>query len=359
MRLFPVNGIGGLTGIGRCVFLMPVIILAMMMLEGCYYVQAVRGHMDLMHRRQPLGKVLSDPTVDQNLKERLTLVQEAREFAVQELLLPDNDSYRSYADLGRDYVVWNVFAAPEFSLQPEQWCFPVAGCVAYRGYFSQEAAREKAAALERDGYDVAVLGVSAYSTLGRFDDPVLNTMLRWSDTQLVATLFHELAHQVLYVKGDTRFNESFATSVSEIGMQRWLSEYGGEAVLAGYRENGRLQNLILDEIDAAKGELTELYAMDLPAGKKRARKKARFEQLSDDLASLMASAAPGQPVNLPAPRHNADLVSLALYEGWGAAFSSLYAECERALDCFYRRAREIADLPTEERNVYLVRLQEH
>jgi predicted aminopeptidase len=194
------------------------------------HMQAIRGQIEVMHARQPIPEVIADEESPDELRKRLATVQEARDFAVEELLLADNKSYRSYADLGRDYVVWNVFAAPEFSLEPKTWCYPVAGCVAYRGYFAEEAARKKAQTLSDDGFDVAVGGVSAYSTLGRFSDPVLNTMMRWPDTQLIATIFHELAHQKLYVKGDTEFNESFATAVADIGIKRWLAKSRAAAV---------------------------------------------------------------------------------------------------------------------------------
>ena len=193
-----------------------------LVLDGCYYAQAVRGHMDLMSRRQDLAGVIDSPDASAELRNKLKLVQEARLFAVDQLLLPDNESYRSYADLERDYVVWNVFAAAEFELAAKSWCFPVAGCVAYRGYFNEEKARAKADRLRADGFDVAVGGVTAYSTLGRFADPVLNTMLAGSKGKLVGTLFHELAHQRLYLKGDTGFNESFASAVEELGIVAWF-----------------------------------------------------------------------------------------------------------------------------------------
>jgi predicted aminopeptidase len=165
----------------RLIFLSCLVMVVLLVhLQGCYYMQAIHGHMEVMKSRRALGEVLADPSAPADLKERLMLVQEARQFAVDELGLPDNESYRSYANLERDYVVWNVFAAPEFSLEPKRWCFPVAGCVAYRGYFSRESAEAQVERLREDGYDVAVGGVAAYSTLGRFADPVLNTMMRWS-----------------------------------------------------------------------------------------------------------------------------------------------------------------------------------
>src|SRR5580700_4889366 len=172
-------------------------------LPGCalgYYGQAVQGQWQLMRARRPITSVLADPSASEQLKARLRLVQDARDFAVSELGLPDNRSYRSYSDLKRPYVVWNVVAAPEFSVKPLRWCFPVAGCVSYRGYFHERSARRFAAGLAARGNDVLVAGVTAYSTLGHFADPVLNTMLSYGDLDLVATIFHELAHQLIYVR---------------------------------------------------------------------------------------------------------------------------------------------------------------
>src|SRR4051812_10885006 len=211
----------------RCILLA----LSASSLCGCYLIQAATGQMQIVSKRQPIAEVIRDPATSEKLKARLEYVAAARDFASRELGLPDNESYRSYADLGRPYVVWNVFAAPEFSVEPRQWCFPIAGCVVYRGYFSEAAAQRYARKLRRRGDDVAVGGVAAYSTLGHFKDPVLSTMLGWSDAQLAATLFHELAHQVVYVPGDSQFNESFATVVEEAGLERWLAARQGEQEL--------------------------------------------------------------------------------------------------------------------------------
>jgi len=197
-------------------------------LTGCYYMQAASGQWEVMRKRQPIAEVIKDSETSPELAARLRLLDEARDFSIEILGLPDNKSYRSYADLERDYVVWNVFAAPEFSLTPKQWCFPVAGCVSYRGYFSKEDALRDSKRLSDDGFDVAVGGVAAYSTLGKFNDPILSTMMRWDDIDLIAVLFHELAHQVVYVKDDSAFNESFATAVEEIGVKLWLETRGEE-----------------------------------------------------------------------------------------------------------------------------------
>lgn len=338
---------------GRIVGLLSVLALVgIVPLGGCYYVQAINGHTHLMSQRRPMSEVINDPAASETLKERLRFVQEARAFSVQELELPDNDSYRSYADLGRDYVVWNVFAAPEFSLRPKQWCYLVAGCVAYRGYFDKEDALEQARRLEEAGYDVAVGGVSAYSTLGKFADPVLNTMMRWSDSDLVATLFHELAHQRLYIKGDTQFNESFATTVSAIGMERWFTSRGYPDRLDEYRDARALRAALLEIVNGTKAELAALYAADLPIEEKRRRKRELLDRLSAQADGLFADAGRGTSP-LAAPLNNARLVSLGLYEGWVAGFRAVYEECSERMECFYSRARELAALPAPERTAHL------
>lgn len=330
-----------------------IFLAAILSLEGCYYVQAIRGHTNLMQERRPMAEVIDDPDVPGSLKERLLLVQDARQFSVDALKLPDNDSYRSYADLGRDYVVWNVFAAPEFSLEPKEWCYFVAGCVAYRGYFDKEDAMEEAQELKEEGFDVSVGGVSAYSTLGRFADPVLNTMMRWSNADLVATLFHELAHQELYVKGDTQFNESFATAVADIGMERWLTRRGKVETLDAYRDTKALRNELLQIVAAAKAELTQLYAAPIAVAEKRRRKRKILAELSSDADRLFQEAGASGANPLGDNLNNARLVSLGLYEGWAPAFRAVFDECGERLDCFYERARELADLPADERNARL------
>ena len=313
--------------------------------SACYYVQAARGQYDVLRRSEPIDEVLAAKSTPGELARRLELVQEARQFAVDELLLPDNDSYRSYADLERDYVVWNVFAAPEFSLEPKTWCFPVAGCVAYRGYFDEQNARRQAAQLQDDGYDVAVGGVPAYSTLGRFNDPVLNTMMRWEDTDLVATIFHELAHQVLYVKDDTAFNESFATAVADIGLERWLLSKGESGQLAAYRERRQLREQLVGLIRAAKSDLETLYASALEEAEMRRQREQRLSRLAAELKARLAESGRDSPGWLGDELNNARLVSIGLYQLDLARFRALYEDCERDLACFYDRAVEWRQVP--------------
>jgi predicted aminopeptidase len=330
-------------------------ILLLTQIEACYYVQAARGQMDLLNKRRALDEVIDDDEVSADIRARLVMVREARQFSIDELMLPDNDSYRSYADLQRDYVVWNVFAAPEFALQPKRWCYPVAGCVAYRGYFSEDAATRKAEKLDKQGFDTTVGGVSAYSTLGRFSDPVLNTMMRWSDADLVATLFHELAHQKLYIKGDTAFNESFATAVADIGLERWLASRGQLEQL-GTRQQGRtLRREVMQLVDASKGQLRSLYESGLDEANMRKEKERILQELSTSAEEKIA--AHGSARNwLAAPLNNARLASLGLYEGNLDAFRTVFRECEQQLPCFYQRAEELAQLAEDNRRNELQRL---
>ncbi|MEJ2129865.1 MAG: aminopeptidase [Woeseiaceae bacterium] len=266
-----------------------------------------------------------------------------RQFAVDELHLPDNDSYRSYADLERDYVVWNGFAAPEFSLQPKTWCFPIAGCVAYRGYFSEEAAEKKAGQLREDGYDVIVGGIPAYSTLGKFDDPVLSTMMHWDDTVLIATMFHELAHQVLYIKDDSEFNESFASAVEEFGIERWLQRRGEHAEFDAYLEQRQLAKRLIGIITAARDDLEELYGSSMAKHEMRLGKQQRLERLRTELAETLRESGQEAPGWLSAELNNARLASVGLYQDRLPEFRALYEECQRDFECFYGRAEALAN----------------
>jgi predicted aminopeptidase len=334
------------------------LLLIVLQVEGCYYLQAIRGHSDLMSRRRPMIEVIEDNDSPAELRGRLELVTEARDFAVADLLLPDNDSYRSYADLEREFVVWNVFAAPEFELEPKTWCYPVAGCVAYRGYFHEASARDLGKKLDEKGFDVAVGGVSAYSTLGRFADPVLNTMMRWSDVELVSTMFHELGHQKLYVKGDSAFNESFATAVAEIGIIRWLESRGESDRLAAYNDRKLLRRSMMELVAPVRETLATLYEQDIDEITMRQRKMATLDGLSVSAEALIDAQGTQVRNWLAAPLNNARLVSLNLYEGRLEAFKAIAEECRNELSCFYTRAEELANLSDEERSIRLDELSD-
>jgi len=320
-----------------------------MQLVGCYYMQAVRGHLGVMNQRRPVVEVIADHESPGSLAERLAMVQKARDFAVSELLLPDNDSYRTYADIERDYVVWNVIAAEEFSLTAKSWCFPVAGCVAYRGYFSEKSAQKLADKLSNQSYDVTVGGVAAYSTLGKFADPLLNTMMRWSDTDLVATMFHELAHQKLYIKGDSAFNESFATAVASFGIERWLTEIDDPDALGAYNERKILRRSIMTQVRKTRKDLLTLYADDVAEEEKRDRKRTLMDELSAQAGRLIKASGTGARNWLAAPLNNARLVSLGLYEGQFSAFNKILTNCSADLECFYVATDKLAALSKTDR----------
>lgn len=325
-------------------------------LEGCYYLQAVNGHFGVMNQRRPVAEVIADEESSDELRERLAMVLEARDFAISELELPDNDSYRTYADLGRDYVVWNIMAAPEFSLAAKRWCYPVAGCVAYRGYFNEASARKFKDKLTAQGYDVAMGGVSAYSTLGRFADPLLNTMMHWADIDLVTTMFHELAHQKLYIKGDTAFNESYATAVASFGIKRWLAQRDELALLDDYQQRLELRRSMMGLIAQTRVSLRRLYTEDLPDTIKRERKSDLLGELSRQAQELTDASDSAARNWLAAPLNNARLVSASLYEGQRVAFARILENCSANLACFYGETEKLAAMTSEDRQRALQRL---
>lgn len=328
-------------------------------LSGCgYYAQAVRGHMDLVSRSRPVDEVLADPAAPAALRDRLELVLELRRFAFSELLLPDNGSYLKYVDLDRPYVVWNVFAAPPDSLTPMQWCFPVAGCVVYRGYFHEDAARSFASSLEADGLDVHVGGASAYSTVGWFKDPVLSTMLSPDDARLAGLLFHELAHQQLYVKGDSAFNEAFASLVEEEGVRRWLAAGGRDREWAGWQARKEREGAVQLLLEQARGELAELYAQDPEPADLAARKQAVFGALRERYRAVSADwpERGGYDDWFAASWNNARLIPVGTYRRLVPAFRALLREEGGDLGSFYARCESLGDLPEPERNAALAAL---
>lgn len=335
----------------RALVLVPALVLS-----GCgYYLQAVNGHLELSRKAQPVARLLADPATPPALRERLELAERALAFAHQELLLPDNGSYRRYADLGRPHVVWNVVAAPEFQLVPVEWCFPVAGCLPYRGYFREQAARDFAARLAADGNHVHVGGVSAYSTLGRFADPLLNTMLAWPAADFVALLFHELAHQLVYVRDDAGFNEGFATFVEREGLRRFLLREGRGAELCQREESLVRRQTVLGLLLALRAELEVLYAERVPDGDKRQRRAELIERTRARHAALAAGwdSGPHYSHLLPPDLNNALLLAIATYEDQVPAFAALLEQQDGDLAAFYAAVRGLAALPADARAVAL------
>lgn len=315
-------------------------------LSGCetlsYYTQAIGGQLSLLASAKPLDAWLADPATPQDLRERLRTAHRIREFASQRLGLPDNASYTSYADLGRPFVVWNVFVAPEFSIEPRRECFPFTGCVPYLGFFSESAARAYAAKTKREGTDVYLGGVLAYSTLGWFSDPLLSTFIRYPDAQVARLVFHELAHQVAYASGDTTFNESFAVVVEEEGVRRWLQAQGREADLEAFRAAQARKREFAQAIKETRDRLAAIYASGEPPELMRAGKREQF----DRLRARFPGAVPAEP-------NNAFLASVALYTAMVPGFERLLAECGGDLPKFYARVQSLAHADRSVRDTLL------
>lgn len=342
----------------RC--LVPV--LALVLLNGCtsmsYYGQLAEGQWELLRARTSVASLVEDPGTDSRLRERLLHAEQARAFASAQLQLPDNRSYRVYADLGRPFVVWNVFATPALSLDPQTHCFPIAGCVAYRGYYRQGDARGAAALLRQQGLDVYVGGVEAYSTLGWFDDPILAAMLEWGDERLASLIFHELAHQRYYVQDDTEFNESFATFVEQEGARQWRDARGlPPPTDASLRQRDQFIRLVL----ASRERLKAIYAAALDEAGKREAKQAEFERLRREYRQLRSSEWGGDgryDAWINAPLNNAKLLPFGLYDQWVPAFAALFARVERDWARFYKEVERLGGLPVAQRRAELRELAE-
>jgi predicted aminopeptidase len=323
-------------------------VLLVAAVAGCesvsYYSQAIGGQLSLFSRSRPVEDWLADPATTPELRGRLLEARDIREFASRKLGLPDNGSYHSYAQLDRPYVVWNVYAAAEFSVTAKQECFPVAGCVSYRGFFSEADAQRHAEGLRKQGYDVYVGGVAAYSTLGWFDDPLLSTFIDFSDTQLARLVFHELAHQKVYARNDTAFNESFAVTVEDEGVRRWLEAGGRSAELASFRASQLRRRDFAARVKQTRERLAPLYQGNISREEKLQLKRGEFDRLRADY-----------PAIVPAEPNNAFLVSIALYTEMVPAFEQLLAACNGDLKQFYQRAGEIGGLPKDERPLALAR----
>jgi predicted aminopeptidase len=287
----------------------------------------------------------------------LQQAREIREFAVRRLGLPDSGSYTQYADLERDYAVLALYAAPEFSTTLKTWCYPVAGCAAYRGYFDRDMLRADADALRADGYDVYIAAVPAYSTLGWFDDPLLNTVVDWPDTRLAALVFHELAHQRLYVKGDTAFNESFATAVEQAGVERWLRARGDDEALAGYRSDLGYRAQVVQLLAGTRDRLSALYARELPAEATREAKLRQLEQARQAYRALREQwgGDPGYDDWFDERLNNARLGAVAAYHDYVHVFLDMLAMNRGDFQAFYEAAARIGAMPEDERRLYLVR----
>jgi len=328
-------------------------------MSGCanigYYWQSVSGQLEVWRRERPVEEVLADPAAAWPLKDKLKRVLEIRAFASRELGLPDNQSYRRYADLGRPFVVWNVFAAPEFSVEPLRWCLAFAGCVNYRGYFERAAAEQFAAELARQGQEVYIGGVPAYSTLGWFDDPVLSTFIHYPDVEIARLVFHELAHQVAYAKDDTTFNESFAAAVEQEGVRRWVAHAGDARHLEEFERNRRVRGEFARLVQKVRGQLEALYRTRLAPEAMRERKNAILDALEVEYRALKAGWGGFDRYDrwFAQRPNNAQLASVGIYTQLVPAFEALLL-CETGdLGRFYAAVTELAALPKEQRDARL------
>ena len=336
-------GLSSLLGLGGCAT------------ELGYYAQAVKGHLDVMARARPLDDVQADPATSAALRERLALARRLRAFAVTELHLPDNTSYRRYADLQRSAAVWNVVAAPELGLELKTWCFPVMGCVGYRGYYQREPADALAAELKAQGWETSVYGVPAYSTLGWTNwlggDPLLNTFIGWPEGELARILFHELAHQVVYVNDDTVFNESFATAVERLGAERWLTQRASPQARADYAALDARRRDFKAMALRHRQRLADIYRSQDPDELKRSRKQAATAALRQELETLKQerwggfSGYDAWVLNA----NNASFAVQAAYDDLVPAFERLFEREGRDFNRFYAAVRALAALPRDER----------
>ncbi len=333
------------------------------LLQGCgslgYYSQSISGHLQLMGQRQPMTQLVQDPRTPPELRQKLQQIGAMRTFASSELGLPDNDSYRSYAALDREAVVWSLVATPAYSVQPKQWCHLFVGCTSYRGYFSRARAQRVADALQAEGMDVALLPVPAYSTLGWFDDPLPSTVIDWPAARIAGLIFHELAHQQLYVKDDSAFNEAFASLVEQEGVTRWLQDRSHQE-LGRWRESRRREQQFVALLLETRQALAALYQQTMDRKRMARRKAMLFQQLRERYAGLKQQwqGYSGFDGWFARKLNNAHLASIATYEARVPAFRQLLKQNGGDLPAFYTASRALGELPEAERAARLQQLLE-
>ena len=328
---------------------------ALCLFSGCgtmgYYAQSIHGHLALMNQREPIEALLTHEDILQNRRDQLETALAIRRYASERLFLPDNGSYSSFVELENPFVVWNVVATPELSLQAREWCFPVVGCVSYRGYYSEEKAQRFAADLIDQGLDVYVGGSPAYSTLGWFDDPILSSMLDRGNIRLAEVVFHELAHQILYFKNDAEFNEAFADSVGEFGVYQWLHDTHPEAVQSYKIWLGR-KNQFLHLLRDTSNQLRAAYSAELSDAKKRTRKQAIIQSMRDNYTALKSSwnGYAGYDKWFEKPVNNARLASVAVYRDLVPDFKRWIDACDGDLKRYYSAIKRLQKLGKKERH---------
>ena len=325
-------------------------------LSGCYYWQAAEGQWALSRARTPVSEVIADSDTEATVRQKLELASRALVFAHDELSLPDNGSYADYVALDRDYVVVNVFAAEEFSLTPKTWCYPIAGCLAYRGYFDADDAARKASRLRNQGFDVSTSKVPAYSTLGRFRDPIVSTMFRRSDEGLISLLFHELAHQQVYVRNDSAFNEAFAVAVEIEGVKKWFRSKGDTKALVEYERSRERQRDFLDLLDATRLALLDIYQSAENEAAKRAAKAMAIKTMRERYYRIRDGkwrGFDGYDGWFARPLNNAQLAASGIYNDLVPEFQSLFRACGEDFARFYAAAEKLTKRSPDERRAAL------
>ena len=324
-----------------------------------YYAQSIHGHLSLMGQRKPIKNLLNNKNLEESSRTQLKNAIAIRQYASERLFLPDNDSYSSYVKLEKPFVVWNVVAAPELSLDPHEWCFPVVGCVSYRGYYSEENAKKYAAGLKKHPLDIYVGGSPAYSTLGWFDDPILSSMMNRGDILLAELIFHELAHQVLYFKNDAEFNEAFADSVGEFGVYQWLADTQPEA-LPRYKNWLNRKDQFLHLLHSTSDQLRAVYSSNLSDADKRSRKHEIIQSIHDKYSALKTkwSGFTGFDKWFETPINNARLAAIAVYRDRVPDFKRWIDACNGDLKHYYASMKKLKNMQKDERHQRLSKTAE-
>ncbi len=304
-----------------------------------------------MGQRKPIKDLLNNKDLDESSRTQLKNAIAIRQYASERLFLPDNDSYSSYVKLEKPFVIWNVVAAPELSLEPHEWCFPVVGCVSYRGYYSEENAKKYAASLKKQELDIYVGGSPAYSTLGWFDDPILSSMMNRGNILLAELIFHELAHQVLYFKNDAEFNEAFADSVGEFGVYQWLKDTQPEA-LPRYKAWLQRKDQFLHLVHNTSDQLRAVYSSNLTDADKRSRKHEIIQSIYDKYSALKTKwdGFTGFDKWFETPINNARFAAIAVYRDHVPDFKRWIDACNGDLKRYYSAMKKLKNIQKDERH---------
>lgn len=330
--------------------------ISLLLLTACadigYYWHSTKGHLSIMNQRVDITAMLEDSDLDTELRSRLLLVQQIRAFSIEALALPDNGSYTNYAKLDRPYVLKNLFAAPEFSTRLLSWCYPIAGCASYRGYYDEDLLAEFVANLEEDSTDIYIGKVPAYSTLGWFDDPVLSSFIHWPDARLAGLIFHELTHQRLYVDSDTQFNESLASAVQQMGTERWLKSKQKTSEIEQYRRSLLYSQAVIESIEQTRSELDRLYQTDQPPEIKREKKQSILDNAVEHHATLAKSfdKKTGYTHWFASGLNNAKLASISAYNTHVPAFIHIMNAQKSDFEKFFHTVETISKLPRPKRD---------